>query len=201
MRLFSYVVDHDNGISPNPAGGMCTLVHCKFNRSGLRKNIVESVDVGDWILGSGGTSHESAGAGTIIYLMQVSQKISFREYMTDRIYSRRLDRFDNGSKNQYALISKTYFYFGKDAIPIESLPLKLREAALLKAGRGYRKDLPAALIQQLVEWFIANHSGRPSGPPCAPHHKVQIASGAAPRRMTCRSRRTSTHRACVQRAC
>jgi hypothetical protein len=26
--LFSYVVDHDLGIAPNPVCGLCTLAHC-----------------------------------------------------------------------------------------------------------------------------------------------------------------------------
>jgi hypothetical protein len=31
--LFSYVVDHDEGYSPNPVGGFCTLANCKFSQS------------------------------------------------------------------------------------------------------------------------------------------------------------------------
>lgn len=30
-RLFSYVVEHDEGRSPNPFGSYCTLANCKFS--------------------------------------------------------------------------------------------------------------------------------------------------------------------------
>ncbi len=40
MKIFSYVVDHDNGFSPNPYYGVCTLAHCKFGKKG-KKNVVE----------------------------------------------------------------------------------------------------------------------------------------------------------------
>lgn len=54
--LFSYVVDHDHGFAPNPYGGYCTLVHCKFGGERGRQNIVEMAKVGDWIVGTGGRS-------------------------------------------------------------------------------------------------------------------------------------------------
>ncbi|MDQ3119099.1 MAG: hypothetical protein M3Q89_05955, partial [Verrucomicrobiota bacterium] len=40
-RLFSCVVDHDLGLSPDPFGGYCTLAYCKFSRHGTHPNIVE----------------------------------------------------------------------------------------------------------------------------------------------------------------
>lgn len=52
-QLFSYVVDHDEGFAPNPAGGLCTLAYCKFSHSGKR-NLVEMAADGDWVVGNGG---------------------------------------------------------------------------------------------------------------------------------------------------
>lgn len=53
-RLFSYVVDHDLGFSPDPFGGYCTLVYCKFSRDGKHPNIVELAQASDWVIGTGG---------------------------------------------------------------------------------------------------------------------------------------------------
>lgn len=44
--LFSYIVDHDLGFAPNPFGGYCTLVRCKFGGKTGRRNVVELADVG-----------------------------------------------------------------------------------------------------------------------------------------------------------
>jgi hypothetical protein len=49
-RLFSYVVEHDYGLSPNPTGGFCALAFCKYNTTG-RKNVVELADKDDWVIG------------------------------------------------------------------------------------------------------------------------------------------------------
>jgi len=65
-HLFSYVVDHDHGYVPNPYDGVCTLFHCKYGGFHRRRNIVEMVEVDDWILGSGGSSKQSAGVNKII---------------------------------------------------------------------------------------------------------------------------------------
>lgn len=82
-RLFSYVVDHDLGFAPNPYGGYCSLVHCKFGGAGGRRNIVEMASPGDWILGSGGAGPESAGVNRIVYLMRVDEKLSFSRFLAD----------------------------------------------------------------------------------------------------------------------
>ena len=49
MRLFSYVVAHDTGFSPNPFFGYCTLACCK-------PVIRRSAQAGDWVVGLGRTS-------------------------------------------------------------------------------------------------------------------------------------------------
>ena len=44
MKLYSYIVTHDTGFSPNPFWGSCTLANCK---PGIRR----TAEVGDWIVG------------------------------------------------------------------------------------------------------------------------------------------------------
>jgi hypothetical protein len=77
-KLYSYVVDHDHGFAPNPFGGFCTLVKCKY---GSKKcNIVEMAEEEDWIAGTGGVKAESAGHGKLIYAMRVDEKIPLADY-------------------------------------------------------------------------------------------------------------------------
>ena len=46
MRLYVYVVTHDNGFAPNPFHGFCTLATCKAP-------VRERAEIGDWVLGVG----------------------------------------------------------------------------------------------------------------------------------------------------
>jgi hypothetical protein len=73
MNYFSYVVEHDYGLAPNPFGGYCTLAVCK---PAIRKN--KNLELGDWIIGTG--SKKLSRLNHLIYAMQVEEKITFDEY-------------------------------------------------------------------------------------------------------------------------
>lgn len=165
-QLFSYVVDHDHGYAPNPYGGICTLVHCKYGGTYRKRNIVEMAEVGDWILGSGGSSKQSAGAGKIIYLMRVDEKLDFPAFLKDSRFSGRSDHNDWGYGNKYALVSFHYFYFGKNAINGSALPKFIPGQRLFKRGPGYRKDLPSSSIKTLMSWFENTYKTGMHGDPC-----------------------------------
>ena len=77
MNFFSYVVEHDYGLAPNPFGGYCTLAVCK---PGIRKN--KNLKIGDWIIGTG--SKKLNRLNHLIYAMKVEEKITFEEYWNDR---------------------------------------------------------------------------------------------------------------------
>jgi hypothetical protein len=164
--LFSYVVDHDLGFSPNPFKGYCTLVHCKFGGEHGRRNIVELADVGDWILGTGGKSKDSAGNGKLIYLMRVDEKLPFHEFLSDRRFQGRTDCQDFGSGNTYALISRRFFYFGKHALDVSDLPEALQSRELVKKGAGFRRDYPADKLERLANWFRQRYKVGMNGDPC-----------------------------------
>lgn len=151
--LYSYVVDHDHGFAPNPYHGICTLVHCKFGGHGGKRNIVEMVKVGDWILGSGGVSAESAGNGKIVFLMRVDEKLSFDNYLQDVRFIGRDDHEDFGGGNKYALVSTHYFYFGKNAIDTSEFPEDIPSQNLFKTGANYRSDYPISALNKLIDWF------------------------------------------------
>lgn len=170
MKLFSYVVEHDHGYAPNPENNICTLVHCKFKkRWQVRKNIVETAEKGDWILGTGANSTESCGNGKIIYLMRIDEKISFTKYLKDSRFKKRIDCVDNGEGNTFALISYTFYYFGSKAITINSLPSGLRTVDVEKYRQGYKyKDFSHSYILKFVSYFAKKYKIGAHAMPCKP---------------------------------
>ena len=165
-QLFSYVVDHDHGYAPNPRDGICTLVHCKFGGVSRKRNIVEMAEVGDWVLGSGGSSHQSAGTGKIIYLMRVDEKLEFNKYLSDSRFIGRDDHNDWGHGNKFALVSFHYFYFGKNALSSAKVPHSIPVMHLFKKGPGYRRDFPTASLRELTRWFESTYEIGNHGDPC-----------------------------------
>ncbi|MGE4544282.1 MAG: hypothetical protein AB7D06_09240 [Pedobacter sp.] len=77
--LYAYSITRDFGFAPNPFHGICTLATCK---PGIRK----SANVGDWVLGVGGSKMRDASRKCIL-LMKITKKISFQEYWEDPSYS------------------------------------------------------------------------------------------------------------------
>lgn len=78
-HLHTYAITRDFGFAPNPFHGFCTLATCK-------PDIRKSAKVGDWVMGVGGCNLRSARR-KCIFLMKVSEKISFQEYWDDRRFS------------------------------------------------------------------------------------------------------------------
>ena len=82
MIMYSYLIEHDLGLAPNPFGKYCTLAVCK---SGIRKS--KKLALGDWIIGTGSRALEDTTEkrlrGRLIYAMQVTEKISLEDYWND----------------------------------------------------------------------------------------------------------------------
>jgi len=169
MKIFSYVVDHDNGFSPNPYYGVCTLAHCKFSKSG-RKNVVELAQTGDWVIGTGGNGKRSAGHGKLIYAMRVDERLTLKEYYHDRRFRKKKPKKDgsyqqtrgdnlSNSKHRtkrFVLISRKYFYFGDKAIGI---PQRFRDNPvhpLEKKGPGFRSKFREKFTIAVTEWLDGN---------------------------------------------
>jgi hypothetical protein len=163
MRLYCYVVDHDTGRAPNPDHGVCTLVYCKYKRRGVKKrNVVELAKKGDWIVGVGGTSRKSCGRGKIIYIMRVDETLPYEKYR--RRFPQRLSRTGHG---EFTLISHTFLYYGRDAMPINEVPAA-RKLRLGKTGRGFRSKFDERLVEQLESWVRKQPRLGKLGLPCAP---------------------------------
>jgi Nucleotide modification associated domain 2 len=76
-NVYMYVVARDFGFAPNPFHGACTLATCK-------PRIRKTAQIGDWIIGMGGTKLNAVSRA--IYLMQVTNTLSFNAYWEDPQY-------------------------------------------------------------------------------------------------------------------
>lgn len=80
MMLYTYCIPVDKGTAPNPYWGICTLAVCK-------PRIRRRAQVGDWVVGTGSHIAPQQGlngtrnlAGSVVYAMQVTQKLTMPEY-------------------------------------------------------------------------------------------------------------------------
>lgn len=184
MNLFSYVVQHDFGFSPNPYFNFCTLCLCKYRKKqGGRLNVVElakrAKEKGEvvWVVGTGGVDrNKSAGNGKLVYAMRVGEVLSRGEYYEDSRFRKKRPlrngayeyrRGDNIRPNgkfetheQFVLISRHFFYFGRRAIKI---PARFR--GFEKRGPGFRCQFENADIARFVKW-IEEHKLGMLGEPC-----------------------------------
>lgn len=85
LSVYTYVIDHDLGLAPNPFWGYCTLAVCKPK---IRSS--KQLKVGDWIVGTGSVALEKKFkrpkgkfVNKVIYVMEVNEIISFEEYWKD----------------------------------------------------------------------------------------------------------------------
>ena len=180
MRLFSYVVEHDNGFSPNPYYNASTLAHCKYRKDETkRRNLVEMAEVGDWVIGTGGADlKKSAGHGKLVYAMRVDEKLTLGQYYEDKrfdckkkrgngTYEHKIgDNFYNNDwqrKNRFVLIGRQFYYFGRNAIDI---PPEFRNHNIEKKGPGYRSDFSEKFIEKFVNWIGCNYNTGMHGDPC-----------------------------------
>lgn len=90
MAYYSYKITRDYGFAPNPFFGYCTLACCKPH---IRAKAV----VSDWIIGTGAI--ENNLLYNLIFLMKVSEKLSFEDYWNDKRFSSKKPLL-NGSLKQ-----------------------------------------------------------------------------------------------------
>ncbi len=93
MRLFSYKLTCDAGFAPNPFHGSCTLATCK-------PQIRRSKGVGDWIAGftSGALNGDPVGEERLIYLMEVTAKLTLGDYHLDPRFAAKIPNLGSGRR-------------------------------------------------------------------------------------------------------
>jgi len=157
-NLFSYILTIDSGFSPNPFGGICTLAS---SVPSIRRN----ANLGDWIIGTS----PSPDKGRLVFAMRVDRGLTFEMYWDfpeyeckkpnknngcgDNIYKmgkdghlvqvknlfRRKEHFKTDTSINRVLISKTFYYFGKEAVEI---PNKLTPVIMTTQGVKTFKPTP-----------------------------------------------------------
>ncbi len=88
-KLYSYVVARDYGFAPNPFFGICTLATCK-------PNIRKTAEIGDWVVGTGSKTREKDGH--LVFVMRVSEKLTFNEYWEDPRFQRKRPHLQHSKK-------------------------------------------------------------------------------------------------------
>src|SRR5262245_19405042 len=179
--LYSYVVEHDYGLSPNPSGGFCTLAFCKFSRDGVTPNVVELAEVGDWVVGTGGKSSLSAGHGKLVYAMRVTEKMTLRDFFRDARFARRAGNVLDwdGETEMFALISDHFYYFGANA---QRFAQRHHEHLIEKRGPRHRCRFSEEFIADFVEWLEGLYTVGIHGRPCADHPDAEAFEKIRPRK-------------------
>jgi hypothetical protein len=80
MAYYSYKITRDYGFAPNPFFGYCTLACCK-------PHIRTKAQVDDWVIGTGAKANNLLNR--LIFIMKVSEKLSFEEYWSDKRFRRK----------------------------------------------------------------------------------------------------------------
>ncbi|WP_417591400.1 hypothetical protein [Owenweeksia hongkongensis] len=79
---FSYKVEHDFGLAPNPFGAYCTLAVCRGQIRGSKR-----LKLGDWIIGTGSKALEKVSGKEslhhLVFAMKVEEVINFNDYWND----------------------------------------------------------------------------------------------------------------------
>ena len=102
VKLFSYVVARDYGFAPNPFFGICTLATCK-------PRIRRTASIGDWIIGTG--SHQRGRRGHLVYVMCVTEIMTFNEYWENERFRRKKPNLRGSVKQGFG----DNIYFQNDA--------------------------------------------------------------------------------------
>ncbi len=190
--FFSYIVASDNGFAPNPYGGICTLACSK-------PNIRHSANVGDWIIGT----TPSPNQGRLVFAMRVERGLTFDMYWEQAEYACKKPSKGNGCgdniykkgthggllqvKNIFhseahferdthvnrVLISKNYYYFGKEA---PEIPIKMK--SIIHSIQGHKRIKPTTpeyvQVTRFLEWLQASFKPGMIGEPGQPHAKCKF---------------------------
>jgi hypothetical protein len=182
MKLFSYIVTHDTGFSPNPFWGYCTLADCK-------PAIRRTAQVRDWIVGLS----PKAKGNRVVFAMEVDEILDYARYYHDQRFANKIPDYTKGKviyktgDNIYkplpnggfqqlqsihsdgekenpqtksydlggmnVLIGKMFHYFGGSG---PYLPARLDE---LKVGRAHKNRF----LQETISDFLKFISSYPCG--------------------------------------
>lgn len=92
MDVWAYKISRDFGFAPNPFFGFCSLACCK-------PKIRRAAAIGDLIIGCGSAKLNSLGR--VIFIMRVTESMSFQQYWDDPRFVRRRPVFTAGTARAF----------------------------------------------------------------------------------------------------
>ena len=85
MKLFSYIITHDTGFTPNPFWG------CRTNAD--RKPAIRcTANVGEWVVG---LSPKAIG-NRVVYAMKVDEILDYASYLRDKRFAKKIPNYSDG---------------------------------------------------------------------------------------------------------
>ena len=155
---------NDSGCAPNPYQ-ICTLAICK-------PKIRNSAKVGDYIIGFG--SKQLGSENKIIYIMKVTDKLTFEEYNWlcknkylskikngDCIYYKKNNKIiqrvnkyhdehciSTDISSPFVLLSNNYLYFGSNSINVSNNLKKI-----VPEYRGHKSKSNEIYLSEFINWY------------------------------------------------
>lgn len=175
MKLYTYVIKHDTGFSPNPFWGYCTLANCK-------PKIRRTAEIGDWIVGLS----PNACGNHVVFAMEVEEILDYGQYFRDQRFANKIPYtkgkvifkcgdniykpLPNGYFEQlpsmhspdnkihdlsgvYVLVGTNFHYFGPTG---PELPGHLE---VLKVGIGHKSRFEPKIISNFFQFIEAYPKG------------------------------------------
>jgi hypothetical protein len=172
--LYTYVMQHDTGLAPNPFWGICTLAVCTPNHQGSRATR------GDWIAGVSDKRH----GYKLIYMMEVDERIRMDDYFHDERFATKKPILDGtaqqrcgdnfysldaagqwtqhpnlyhdraclaqDTKHPWVFVGRRFWYLGLKAVDIPAAFMPMF------GGRGARVNHPPELVASFKAWVEAS---------------------------------------------
>jgi hypothetical protein len=192
-RIFRYVLRVDAGTAPNPFGNWCTLAICK-------PRIRQQAMLGDWIIGLMG-----GAPSRVVYVMEVTERLSFGEYWKDQRFKAKRprnnpfgdniyrpsgcelvqvknkahgqDAYRRDTGGRWVLASERFWCFGSQA---PELPKGLSHLIHRHIGHAVQSNRKPSDLRVLRRWLLR----RPRGMQGLPSHAIgpiPLATGVSQR--------------------
>ncbi|CAN5454013.1 hypothetical protein BH20ACI1_BH20ACI1_28160 [soil metagenome] len=183
VKIYSYVLRHDDGAAPNPFWGICTLTICK---PAIRRN----AQLGDWVIGTGsknskcndGKIHDLSDS--LVYAMKISDIKKLQDYdvfckkslpnkipkwrtkdwrlrMGDCIYDYSDGQNPNIRKSVHNETNRKKDLGGINSLLSnhfyyfgeEARPLPIKLKEIIKRNQGHKKIENESLIEKFDDWI------------------------------------------------
>ena len=150
-RHYVYRMDHDTGFAPRIRSGYCLLCGCKST------TVERWAQRGSWIVGIGGL--RTGRPDHLIYAMKVGATPRLEEFAREnpQLAAYLLER---GMPHEVpVLVSRHFFYFGRNAIRLSS---HLRKLRIDRHGAWRISAGDIALLEEFLQPFGPGKHGEPN---------------------------------------